>query len=149
MKLQKPSDIPETWNRLTVRKKTPVRIRDSKGVETFKVSWQDAELTSDPELDLIIIQENGSEYPCKKDIFYQTYVAKDLDLSMAVGMRIDTWVKNATTTLVEIPEGTTVEIETLEGVLPDVSYPDFIAIGPKDELYANSREFFNKNLEVV
>jgi hypothetical protein len=59
------------------------------------------------------------------------------------------WNKRATTTLVEIPEGTTVEIETLEGVLPAVSYPDFIAIGPKGELYANTREFFDKNLEVV
>lgn len=142
-------DIPSDWKVLNVRKSTSVRIRPCAGVEKFKVSWQDAELVSDPALDLIVIQPNGKEYPCKTDIFYETYVAKDLDLSMAVGRKVDTWVKKATTQVVEIPEGFEVEIITLEGVLPVVTSPDFIAIGVKGELYANTRDFFNKNLEVV
>lgn len=48
-----------------------------------------------------------------------------------------------------LPEGEEVEIETLEGVLPKVTYPDYIAIGVKGELYANTQEFVEKNLEIL
>ena len=71
--LKSPSDIPSSWPILKARKKTTVSIRESIGREQFEVSWQDSILESDPELDLIIIQPNGSEYPCKKEIFYGTY----------------------------------------------------------------------------
>ncbi len=73
MTLKSPLDIPASWPKLLARKKTKVTIRESNGAETFKVSWQDSELVSNPELDIIIIQPNGSEYPCKKDIFGETY----------------------------------------------------------------------------
>ncbi len=145
MKLQNVSDIPTSWKVLTVRKKTTVKIRAAEVVESFKVSWQDAELVSDPDLDLIVIQPNGAEYPCKTDIFFETYQPAPNQYGSGFG----DWIKGATTTLVEIPEGETVEIHTLEGILPAISFPDFIAIGPKGELYANTREFFDKNLEVV
>jgi hypothetical protein len=150
MKLKEEKDIPRYWKRLTVRKKTPVRIRSCNGVEEFKVAWSDKPLISDPTVDLIIIQPNGSEYPIKTDIFNETYVPKDLDLSMAVDMKVDTWVKKATTTIVEIPEGVTpFEIETLEGTINNVSYPDYVAIGPKGELYTNTKQFVDDNLEIL
>lgn len=149
MKLKNSSDIPDSWDILNVRKKTTVQIRPALEVERFKVSWQDAELVSDPAVDLIVIQPNGKEYPCKKDIFYDTYIPNSLDSSMSIGMRVKTWIKKATTQIVRIPEGVEVEIETLEGVLPVVSFPDFIAIGVQGELYANKKEWVDANLEII
>lgn len=138
MKLKTPSDIPSDWPRLTVQKNICVSIRPSNGVERFSVSWQDSELISDPEMD-IIINNNGTEYPCKKDIFSATY--------QEVGPNL--WRKTASSIIVRIPEGQSVEIETLEGTLNAVSYPDYIAIGAKGELYANSLDFVNKNLVIL
>lgn len=149
--VSKPADIPAIWPRFRVRKNTPVNIRRSNGVEEFTVSWQDAVLVSDPALDLIITQPNGKEYPIKKDIFWDTYVAQDPDFVFEwndetfdfTGIN---FVKKAESTLVGIPSDIEVEIHTLEGVLPSVTYPDYIAIGPKDELYANTAEFAKANL---
>ena len=121
MKLKTQKDIPADWARFTVRKKTTVKIRPCNGAERFSVSWQDAELVSDPELDLIIIQPSGKEYPCKKDIFLVSYcpvgVEKGAQYPLFGGFD---FVKNATSEIVAIPEGVDVEIETLEGILPKV-----------------------------
>lgn len=110
MTLKYPSDIPASWPKLLARKKTKVTIRESIGEETFKVSWQDSELISNPELDIIIIQPNGKEYPCKKDIFGETY---ELDGSISESGRAN-FVKKETSTLIQIPEGKAVSVETLE-----------------------------------
>lgn len=140
MKLKEIQDIPQDWKRLTVRKKTSVSIRPSRVVERFKVSWADHDLISDPELDVIVISNDGSEYPCKKDIFLESYTPSD-------GSK---WVKKGTNVIVEIPEGTpSFEVETLEGVVGDVAYPDYVVIGVKGELYVNTRESVEKNLEVI
>ena len=147
--VQKVADIPTEWDVLTVRKSTAVRIRPALEPEEFKVSWQDAVLTSTPEVDLIVIQPDGKEYPCKTELFYKTYTPASLDTSMAIGMRVDTWVKSAQTQIVRIPEGFEVEIITLEGRLPVVTAPDFIAIGSAGELYANTAQFVNDNLLIV
>ena len=134
-------DIPDTWIKSVVRKKTSVRIRPCKGVESFKVSWQDAELISDPEKDVIIIQDDDKEYPCKIDIFEESYVISSNDPNR--------FVKKSTNQIVKIPENYSVEIETLEGVLPEVSFPDYISIGIKGELYANTEKFVKEILEVI
>lgn len=153
MKLKEVSDIPKDWKVLDVRKNSTVKIRPSNGVETFKVSWQEAELVSDPEVDLIVIQPNGKEYPCKRDIFWQTYAVHNApdfyseDVSLSVYDY--EYVKNAKTRIVQIPEGVNVEIETLEGILPVVTFPDYVAIGVKGELYANTQDFVQKNLEIL
>lgn len=153
MKVKNVSDIPTDWKVLNVRKRTTVKIRDAKVVESFKVSWQDAELMSDPNADYIVIQPNGSEYPCKKDIFWSTYeVSNPPDFYSEDYSKSSfdyDYIKKATTQLVEIPKGVSVEIETLEGTLPAVTFPNFIAIGVKGELYANTLEFFENNLEIV
>jgi hypothetical protein len=148
MKIKTENDIPSNWTRLTARKKTTVKIRPCNGVETFKVSWQDSELVSDPEVDLIIIQSNGKEYPIKRDIFSTTYTIVEPFGSLDYIYDYN-WIKSATTQLVAIPEGEEVEIETLEGTLPKVTYPDYIVIGVKGELYANTQEFVKNNLEIV
>ena len=148
MKVKEVKDIPKEWSVISARKNTTVKIRPSLEVEKFKVSWQDAELTSDPEVDLIVIQPNGKEYPCKKDIFWETYDSlRDSDGSIT-GDGLS-YVKKALCTLVVIPEGVEVEIETLEGTLPKVTFPDYIAIGPKGELYANTKEFVEQNMTLI
>lgn len=144
MKVKEVSDIPKEWKTISARKNTIVKVRDCKGVEKFKVSWQDAELTSDPEQDLIVIQPNGKEYPCKRDIFFETYTPIKL-----VMIGSNEYVKKALRNLVVIPEGVEVEIETLEGTLPKVTYPDYISIGPKGELYANTKEFVEQNMTLI
>lgn len=149
MKLKTIEDIPSDWKRLTVRKKTSVKIRPCHGSQEFKVSWSDTPLVSNPDVDLIVIQPNGSEYPCKEDIFWDTYVMVE-PWGKLNNFCDYTFIKKATTTLVEIPEGTTpFEIETLEGVINNVAYPDYIVIGVKGELYTNTKEFFDNNLEIV
>jgi hypothetical protein len=112
------------------------------------VSWQDAVLTSDPEFDLIVIQPNGKEYPCKKDLFFSTYtqIPAVSNEDLIAGYK---FVKSATTTIVPIPMNFDVTIQTLEGVLPTVAYPDYIAIGSVGELYANTKQFVDENLEFV
>jgi hypothetical protein len=152
MRLQQVQDIPGDWSVYSVKKKTPVRIRQAVKVEMFKVSWQDAELVSDPEVDFIVIQPNGSEYPCKKDIFWETYEEQPgqcftSDFSDKTFLK--DYIKKAQTTIVQIPEGESVEILTLEGTLPAVSYPDYIAIGVRGELYANTKDFVDNNLIFV
>ena len=140
------TDIPAVWPRFVVRKKSSVNIRASKGVEEFKVSWQDALLVSDPNADLIIIQPNGDEYPCKKDIFFSTYTPVPMIYTedLIAGYK---FVKSATSVIVPIPRRFDVTIQTLEGVLPIVAYPDYIAIGTLGELYANTKQFVDDNLE--
>ena len=141
MKLQTPTDIPSFWKVLKARKKTNVTIRESKVAEEFIVTWQESVLVSDPVTDLIITQPNGEEYPCKKDIFYETYTQVAPDSNF--------WIKKEITTLVQVPVDTTVSIETLEGTLNNVSYPDFVVIGKRGELYANTKEWADNNLEFL
>lgn len=148
MKLKNKEDIPSDWKVLTVRKKTTVKIRPCNGVERFKVSWSDSDLVSDPDLDIIVISSDGREYPHKKDIFFEAYeiVRKD-DIFDDPSVE---YIKKVTNQIVEIPEGTEpFEVETLEGVVSGVSYPDYVVIGVKGEIYVNTREFVEKDLEVV
>lgn len=140
IEVKHPTDIPENWKRFTARKKSLVSIRESNGIEKFKVDWQESELVSDPDWDWIIISEDGSEYPCKKDIFLATY---EVDLTDLYAYK---WHKTQSNIIVSVPENYEVIIHTLEGKLNSVTYPDFIAIGIKGELYANTKEFVDNNL---
>ena len=148
MKLKTQNDIPSDWKVLNVRKKITVKIRSCNGIEEFSVSWQDSKLVPDPEVDLIVIQDDGKEYPCKKDIFFDSYILVPSIYSDGV-MAGHSYIKKATTQIIQIPAGISVEIETLEGALNSVSYPDYIAIGSKGELYANTKPFVDDNLEIL
>lgn len=140
MTVQYPSDIPAAWKRFKVKKLTKVRIREAIVREQFEVSWQDSFLTSDPEKDLIIIAD-AKQYPCKIDIFLQTY-----EFSGAFEFGHPTFIKREQSTLVAIPEGESVDIITLEGVVKDVQHPDYIVIGKQNEIYANKADFVAKNM---
>ena len=145
LNLTNKSQIPLEWRVLKCKRKDTVIIRSCQGVEKFKVSWQDSELISDPTLDLIIIQKNGKEYPCKRDVFFETYEP----MPWSIDQLAQKYRKKTISTLVEIPEGYEVNILTLEGTLNSVKYPDYIVVGIKDELYANSKEFVDENLEII
>ena len=146
MKVKTQHDIPAEWQVLTTRKKTTVRMRPCNGVEQFSVGWCESILTSDPMTD-VIIMANGEEYPCERKIFNDTY-APVLELSSENADDV-VYIKSATTKLVVIPIGETVQIETLEGLLKEVSFPDYIAIGITGELYANTFDFVRDNLEIL
>lgn len=148
MKLKTTEDIPSNWKRLTVRKKTTVMIRACNGVEEFKVAWSDKPLVSNPDEDLIIVQPDGKEYPIKADVFLDTY-------QIVLGEEFlpeerSQYIKKTVTTLVEIPEGVApFEIDTLEGTINNVAYPDYVAVGSKGELYTNTKKFVEDNLEIL
>lgn len=135
MLIKTKEDLPSDWKVLNVRKTTTVEMRPCQGVERFKVSWSDSELVSDPETDVIVISSDN-EYPCKKDIFMETYTPLK-------------WSKKAVNQIVEIPEGFTLEVATLEGTVGGVAYPDYVAIGARGEVYVNTKKFFDESLEVV
>lgn len=132
------ADIPANWQRINVRKKTKVTIRECNGVEKFTVAWSEQQLTSNPAVD-IIVDSNGEQYPCKRDIFEQTYVAHPEG----------GYVKRGTSTIVKIPDNVSVDVVSLEGAVESVEAPDYIAVGAKNECYANSKTFVEGNLEVV
>lgn len=148
MILKQIEDIPSDWKRYTVRKKTTVKIRPSIGVERFKVHWSESELVSDPELDVIVIANDGEEYPCKKDIFFESYqLINRYDIFDNPPVE---YIKKSTNTIVEIPEGTEpFEVETLEGVVKNVGYPDYVVIGVKGELYVNTKKTVVEHLEII
>lgn len=145
MKLKEVKDIPSDWKVINVRKKTTVRIRPCNGIERFKVSWSESELISDPDKDLIVISSGSSEYPCKRDIFFETYEPIE---PIGTGWDCD-WIKKYVYQLVEIPEGVELSVVTLEGQVDHVKHPDFVAIGPRGELYVNTKKTFDEHLEVV
>lgn len=147
--LQKPGDIPFQWKTFTARKKTTVRIRPClpEG-ESFKVSWSDSRLYATKEEDVIVIQPNGKEYPCKRDIFAATYTTVE-KFGEHDSIWDYTWIKSATSTLVEIPQGYDITVGTLEGDVSDVRYPDFIVIGAKGELYVNTKKTVEEHLEII
>ena len=148
MKLKTTEDIPRDWKRLTVRKKTTVMIRACNGVEEFKVAWSDKPLVSNPDEDLIIVQPDGKEYPIKADVFLDTYQIVLGEEFLPVDQ--SQYIKKTVTTLVEIPEGVApFEIDTLEGTIDNVAYPDYVAVGSKGELYTNTKKFVEDNLEIL
>lgn len=141
--LKTPQDIPSNWTQQKAKKNTFVTIRDvAPEGEEFSVSWADSKLVADPKVDLVVIQPNGKEYPCKIDIFFETYEKVDNETERK-------FQKKELSTLVAIPEGCEVEVETLEGKISAVSYPDYVVIGKKDELYANTKEWVDANLTFV
>lgn len=132
-------DIPLNWERFDAQKTTTVSIRECNTVDEFTVPWQDAKLISDPEKDLIVVLSDGSEYPCKINDFKDTYELNDYGK----------WYKKEICVLIKIPYGVVVEIHSPEGILPLVSYPDYIVIGEKGKLHVNDANFVENNLEFI
>jgi hypothetical protein len=145
-----PQDIPFQWKRFSAQKKTEVSIRAcAPEGESFRVSsFGIMRLVANPNDDLIVIQSDGKEYPCKKDIFFQTYQAVPAVVleNVIAGYK---FIKSAKSTLVAIPEGYDVTVGSLEGDLKGVRYPDYIVIGAKDELYVNTQKTVKEHMTVT
>ena len=68
------SDIPPGWGALrTASRRFTVAIREPRGTEVFSVAW--GELTADPGMDWVVVLDDGTAYPIKKDLFERTYEA--------------------------------------------------------------------------
>ena len=137
IKITSGSDVPAAWGvRRQAMKKTLVSIREPNGPsERFSLSW--GELEAIPGVD-IVIMAGGEEYPCKVDIFKETYQEKEPGK----------FQKTALSEVVQVPQGITARVETKEGPI-EVAYPDYIVIGVKNEAYANAEQWVKENLEFV
>lgn len=131
------ADVPAAWGapRLAVRKTTVAR-REPEAVETFALPW--GTLTAKPGEDWVLVQDSGEAYPIKKAIFDATYE------EVAAG----SYRKTARSRLVQVPEGVVAVLATKEGTL-EVRHPDYVAIGPEGEVYANAADWVAANLEFV
>jgi len=131
------ADLPAAWGlpRLAQRQST-IAIREPLGEESFDLPW--GRLTAVPGVDVVAVQDSGECYPIKKDIFPLTYT------EVSPGR----YRKSALSRLVAVPPGCVAVLHTLEGVV-EVAHPDFVAIGPKDEVYANARAWVDANLVFV
>jgi hypothetical protein len=100
------------------------------------LSW--GTLDANPENDIVIVTPT-EQYPCKRDIWAATYKE----------VKPGQFQKQETSVIVAVPEGVSVELVTKEGDLKQVISPDYIAIGKKDEVYANTQQFVETELEIV
>lgn len=135
-------DIPLGWcTRIIGRKKGTVKIRRVKpGGEEFII--ESGTLTATPEEDLIVIPTNKDpEYPCKQKIFDKTYECLPGTPTI--------FRKRTENVFYQIPEGFVVNVHTLEGILKDVKYPDCIAVGEEGEVWVNSKEWIERNIEIL
>lgn len=129
--------LPAEWGkpRAAVRK-TTVSLREPNGIETFVKSC--GTLTATPVVDFIIVQNDGEEYPIKKNIFATTYE------EVTPGR----YRKTAHSRLVQVPEGIVAVLATREGEL-EVRHPDYVVIGEENEVYTNSAAWVAANLEFI
>ena len=133
------SQIPEAWTRHRVQKKTTMQRREVEGdSEEFEV-WGGKQ-TAVRGVDYVLFSADISGYPCKKDIFEATYTETEPGSGY--------YYKTAITLIVQVPDGEFVTLKTLEGD-EEVSSPDFIAIGSKDEVYVNKSEWVASNLRFL
>lgn len=129
--------IPVTWPRPreAVRIST-VAIREPQRSETFATTW--GTLTAVPGNDLVIIQDDGEQYPIKKDIFSATYE------EVAPGR----YRKKARSRLVQVPVGVVAVLVTREGEI-EVQHPDYVVIGADNEVYANAATWVAEHLQFI
>jgi hypothetical protein len=122
------------------KRKSLVTIREVNGTETFTVESSEGELTAIQGIDYVLIPSSGgSEYPCKIDIFHETW-----EETTQPGI----YQKKGICIFVPLPKDTTVILETLEGSV-QVSHPNYIAIGKNDEVYSYSEDFVDNELVIA
>jgi hypothetical protein len=137
-------EIPDSFGALrTARKKTLVRVRAPNGPrEEFVKTWGTQEAVSGE--DLVLISDADPEgYPCKLDVFEKTYRETEPGSGL--------FRKTGLSRLVQVPKGVTAELETLETPQRPltVEHPDYVVVGPRNEVYANRQDWVEENLEFV
>lgn len=129
--------IPATWPRpREAVRTTSVAIREPRGTETFITAW--GTLIGVSGEDLVIIQDDGEQYPIKKDIFSTTYER----------IAPDRYRKKTRARLVQVPEGVIAVLATREGEI-EVRHPDYVVIGADNEVYANAARWVAEHLVFV
>ena len=127
-------EIPTAWGKLrTASRGFTVAIREPRSAETFSVAW--GELTADPGQDWVVLLDDGTAYPIKKDLFERTYEAAGPGR----------YRKVERSQLVQVPPDTVALLATLEGPL-EVRHPDFVAVGSRGEVYANAATWVREHL---
>ncbi|QHE75188.1 hypothetical protein [Hydrogenophaga sp. PBL-H3] len=128
------SEIPPAWGApRTASRRFTVAIREPRGTETFSVAW--GELTADPGRDWVVMLDDGTAYPIKKDLFARTYEAAGPGRHRKVER----------SRLVQVPPDTVALLATLEGPL-EVRHPDYVAVGAQGEVYANAATWVREHL---
>lgn len=122
---------------LDVQSKVAVRLEEINEPE------QIGNLVADPAKDYILVAPNGRRRPIKKEIFRDTYSR----------LPDGTYKKTTITQIVQVLEGTTARVITLETPTEEnadvVIYPNYIAIGPTGEVYENKATWVADNLEIL
>lgn len=137
IRIASPDHIPTDWgSRREAIRKTTVATREPRGTEIFATAW--GTLIAEPDKDLIIIQDDGEQYPIKKNIFSTTY-------EQTTPGR---YRKKAHSRLVQVPPGAVAVLVTREGEI-EVRHPDYVVIGADNEVYANSLQWVTENLAFI
>jgi len=128
------SEIPSTWGApRAASRRFSVAMREPGGQETFQVAW--GVLTAEPGVDYVVMLDDGTAYPIKKDLFQRTYEAAGPGR----------YRKVERSRLVQVPPDTVALLATLEGPL-EVRHPDYVAVGSQGEVYANSADWVREHL---
>jgi hypothetical protein len=129
--------IPAEWGPpREAKRRTTVSIRAPDGMEIFDKPW--GRLSAKPGEDWVVTEASGDEYPIKRAIFARTYE------EVAPGR----YRKSARSRLIQVPQGFVAVLATLEGEI-EVAHPDYIAIGPDNEVYANALAWVRTHLDFV
>ena len=129
------NEIPPAWGLpRTASRRFTVAIRAPRGRETFSLAWGD--LTAEPGVDWVVVQDDGAAWPIKKALFARTYEAAGPGLFRKVER----------SRLVQVPPDTVALLTTLEGLL-EVRHPDYVAIGSRGEVYANAADWVQEHLQ--
>ena len=124
---------------ILARRKTLVQKRETFGREVFSLPWGDLEAVQG--VDYVITPLDGSgSYPCKIDIFADSWEETVPNSGV--------YRRKALAKIVPVPPGFEITLKTLEGDTK-VSYPHYIAIGVKNEVYSNGKEWVEANLDIL
>lgn len=79
--------------------------------------------------------DGAPPYPCKRDIFHDTWEEQEEGL----------YSRKALSRLIQVKPGDEIKLITLEGET-SVRHPDYIVLGARNEVYSNSEEWVKNNL---
>lgn len=126
---------------LHAKRSTLIYVREVSG-DKEEFSYDNNTLTAIRGIDYVAVPVNnsGNPYPIKIDIFQKSWER--------IHLGVEIYRRSAISRIVQVPEGDTVVLKTLEGDVV-VSHPDYIAIGVDDEVYPNKETWVKENLQFV
>jgi hypothetical protein len=123
---------------LLARRKSLVTVRETDGTEVFQRNT--GNLLAVEGQDYVVTPCDGSaQYPCKIDIFHESW-------ELIEGSK--EYRRKNLCRVIPVPRDKTIILDTLEGEAI-VKHPDFVALGIRGEVYCNSRDWVNSNLEFI